>query len=841
MKKRQTSPQSLSAERTVHQRLLDVLQQVDRPGTFVSHGSLDPVLPGLEIAGIGTIGFPLALQQAELIRNLCDQAPYGRGEQTLVDTSVRRVWQMMPDKFRLKNRQWQQFLQGIVRTVEEELGLEGKQLEPQLYNLLLYEAGCFFLPHRDGEKVEGMVATLVVILPSDFTGGELVVRHDGNECRVDFGADEDCGYKTHFTAFFADCEHEVLPLREGFRLCLVYNLVLKNIKGSLTAPRNTECIDAVALLLQDWCDNRGETDSDKLIVKLDHRYTQNGLAWDSLKGIDGAKAQILRRAADKAGCVAHIAELTYWEQGLGEEYGGSWNRRWHSEMETADSARYNMQEIYETSLTARLWVIEGEQRIPFGELSVDEDEIVSRSGLTDINPVEEFEGYMGNYGDTLERWYRHAAIVLWPKECHFDVLCQLGTSAAIVELSSMVQDFKVAHPDQRSDLKAKCVQLAQQIIDQWSCSRLDWQPPVMSPGDSDFDDVEDDDEDYDDSDDSAEEDEDDLDSDEKNNDAPADDSGQLDANRHTVSSFLSCLEFIGDIALTQEFLRVVVPKDNSIQLTAPFLHYCRNQGLAHFSEGFKQLFRNTAPDTLDRNVRLFVLLCSEEFQLKKEFSTLRAEVVQELVAALKSIDKQKDDWQSSKINRLKILNDMIPVLVTTEELEGLASLVSYTLAAPQRYAPRLLASLQCQLKDWLIQHSRVPCAISNWLDASVSFLQMETALEPQKPNDFKRTANIACRCNDCRELIDFLKSPTQSVYRFKVRKERRAHLHRIIDSKGCDVNHVTERKGSPQTLICTKNTNSYQRSLKQYLEDRENLAVIQSLREQLLQLWASHR
>ena len=43
---------------------------------------------------------------------------------------------------------------------------------------------------RDGEKHDRMVATLVIVLPSSFEGGELVVRHDGQEITVDFAADD---------------------------------------------------------------------------------------------------------------------------------------------------------------------------------------------------------------------------------------------------------------------------------------------------------------------------------------------------------------------------------------------------------------------------------------------------------------------------------------------------------------------------------------------------------------------------------------------------------------------------------------------------------------------------
>jgi hypothetical protein len=46
-----------------------------------------------------------------------------------------------------------------------------------MYKLLVYDQGSFFVSHRDTEKAPGMFATLVVVLPSASTGGELVVRH----------------------------------------------------------------------------------------------------------------------------------------------------------------------------------------------------------------------------------------------------------------------------------------------------------------------------------------------------------------------------------------------------------------------------------------------------------------------------------------------------------------------------------------------------------------------------------------------------------------------------------------------------------------------------------------
>ena len=95
---------------------------------------------------------------------------------------------MEPDRFSLTNPEWNGSSRRRSSKVQEELGLEKQKLESHLYDLLLYEPGSFFLPHRDGEKLDRMVATLVIVLPSSYEGGEIVVRHEGQERTIDFGS-----------------------------------------------------------------------------------------------------------------------------------------------------------------------------------------------------------------------------------------------------------------------------------------------------------------------------------------------------------------------------------------------------------------------------------------------------------------------------------------------------------------------------------------------------------------------------------------------------------------------------------------------------------------------------
>jgi hypothetical protein len=44
------------------------------------------------------------------------------------------------------------------------------------YKLLIYNEGSFFVSHRDTEKAPVMFATLVIVLPSALSGGELQMQ-----------------------------------------------------------------------------------------------------------------------------------------------------------------------------------------------------------------------------------------------------------------------------------------------------------------------------------------------------------------------------------------------------------------------------------------------------------------------------------------------------------------------------------------------------------------------------------------------------------------------------------------------------------------------------------------
>ncbi len=72
-----------------------------------------------------------------------------------------------------------------------------------------------------------------------------------------------------------------------------------------------------------------------------------------------------------------------------------------------------------------------------------DEEIVTNRELADGRPsVEEYEGYTGNAGMTLERWYHRAAIVLWPRAIQFQIYLEAGTEVAVAGLAQLIGQQK---------------------------------------------------------------------------------------------------------------------------------------------------------------------------------------------------------------------------------------------------------------------------------------------------------------------------------------------------------------------------------------------------------------
>ena len=355
---------------------------------------------------------------------------------------------MDPAKVTIQNPAWGASLQKLVDQAAEALGVCTNLVRAELYKLLLYEPGGFFKKHRDTEKAKGMFATLVVQLPSKFTGGSFVVSHGGKLETFTMGAGEDAAYGCHFVCHFADCEHEIMKVESGHRLALVYSLCYT---GSSCTPSagNLGCDDLSGML-------KLLPPSDSLfVIPLGHQYTTASLARlgaGALKGSDRAK-QMAIESAGKGVWKTVIAKVKRTDTESGSGGGGYYygrNRYYEDDFDVCDVEKgcAYLSDAYfvdgsnaSREMTSIMDDITFESIEDGGMIMVSADEIGEDEsefwGEGKSGSVE----YTGNEGATRDTTYSTYILVVYSDEGSFDRKCANHFSSAV---SDVLQEGHVA-------------------------------------------------------------------------------------------------------------------------------------------------------------------------------------------------------------------------------------------------------------------------------------------------------------------------------------------------------------------------------------------------------------
>lgn len=298
------------------ERLTECLDECRHQGKFSSSRTYEEFpTPGITVKNLGIIGLPLSVREAKAIAGQCKQSPFGKGDETLVDESVRKTWELDADDFSCSNPQWTSYVDKLADQSMKDLGVQVMG-HAQPYKLLLYEEGAFFKAHRDTEKVPGMFGTLVVCLPSVHEGGSVRLVH-GKEVRTVETASQSA-FKMTTLAWYSDVQHEILPVTSGYRLVLTYNLVHDQSIPKQTAAALDASHAKLGNLLQEWNDDHSY--QYMFVYPLEHQYTPTSLEFRNLKGQDAAKGRYLDALCSMHGAYWFLARMT--KEAQEEEYYG---------------------------------------------------------------------------------------------------------------------------------------------------------------------------------------------------------------------------------------------------------------------------------------------------------------------------------------------------------------------------------------------------------------------------------------------------------------------------------------------------------------------------------------
>ena len=757
------------------QALEQLLSSLGESNAFAASGSLSPVSPGLEVAGIGLIGVPISEADARRLITRATQAPYGWGEETITDTDVRRVWQIDPSIFSLQNPEWAAYLASIVEAVKHQFATESP-VTTELYKLLVYEKGDFFSLHRDTEKTSGMFATLVVGLPSRHEGGTLTVKQNGHSQVFDFGG-PDSDTRTHYVAFYADCQHEIAPVTEGHRVCLVYNLAFTG--DTLASTPKASLVESAALLLKGLLADP-KSRLDKVAIPLQHHYTEAGLDPRQLKGVDRIQANVVMNAAALLNYPCHLALVSLRQTSAADE--ADWDG---SEGEIPVS---EMGEIYDEQFSLDCWFDAEARAQPFGKIALERDEVLTLDGKEGWSIRQDISGATGNQGVAMNRWYRQAALVVWPRTRHFKILARGGQSSAIPVLERILD---------AGDTKAARA-FATQIINQWRALEK-----VV----------------------------DEYECDEDGESLPVDSYSR---------QMVPLLARIGNVPLAQKFVRTILPQDHFGTEGEALRQLCERFGWEKFAEPLRDFFENA--NHSETHVEHLWAICRVLCVKPPEMSEVRRRVCQSLVERLAQAvefahSEVKESWRLGKTDRSGFLANVVLSFAAVSANPHLDRFLELVLSDPLGY----------DLYDFLIPEVRLlhagvsecpqaRAAADRLLEHCTAILREATAVPveapdtpPQPPKDWAREPKLECSCKVCQIMNGFLQDPKDrgGVYKFSVKG--RQHLYQEIDKHRCDMLRKTIFSSGRYLFECTKTFGALDRRLKEFDRDSKLLAELESM------------
>lgn len=760
--------------------ITDLLTQIEAPGTFATRLRAPTEGLEVEVTGVGPLEFPISPQIAQNLRRVACASPFGLRDQTLHDPSVRNSWEVAASQVKIDEQRWTPVFANYLRTLQTDLGLPDEcELEAVFDKLLLYEEGQFFKPHQDSEKDDQMFGTLVVILPSEYSGGAVTVEHRG-EKKV-FRRIGSQTKDLSLLAFYADCHHAVSPIKSGVRVALTYQLRLKGsskaalpqIRGNILKRLTTYVREHFEKPVIKRYSQSAAAPPERLVYLLDHEYTQRSLSWNHLKNGDRARVAALRAVAGRLNCECSLALAEVHETWTCEDeypdyrYG---RRRWRYDEEEedspeSDSEEYELNDLIDSTIELNHWLDIAGAHAEGVPGFVNDEELHFTKPSSDMHPFRsEYEGYQGNYGNTLDRWYHRAAFVMWPRANTFALRAQALPQWAVDEL--------LAFPRANT---AELESRVKTLLPRWSQT-----------------------------------------------------AGSVDDTRF-FAKLIKLSTRINDSALAHGWLLPLgLHRLGSQAMRRDLVTLVDKHGLPWAKELIVEWTKNhhwgLAPW-----VPLLADICGDLHASNSTASkTLAAWLLQkEVKIALERCTaafKRPSPW--------------LDLDAFTEESTHLAHVLATAVAISafpviDETSSVLLNGKQSVPTPFLVSLLRACIARSPALGSQIigSPLHRECIArlgaivrEPVRATgDWTIAYPLICTCNDCKVLAHFLGS-ARTEHDWPLKKERRQHIHNTIDSAKLPIRHMTLRKGSPYVLQLRKDDSlfsrerSYRLRVKQILD-----------------------
>jgi predicted 2-oxoglutarate/Fe(II)-dependent dioxygenase YbiX len=201
------------------------IRDLTSSGLFQTSGSIPLTDPAANLfftkpdGSAGQLQFPYpAADSADFAALLesCKPASFGRGHRNVHDPNYRKALCLPPASLALSAPL--QLPSRILQEIQLLLQPQAAAVTAALDKLNIYGPDGFFKSHVDTPRAPNMFGSMVMCLPTEFAGGELVLCGPGGvKYTQDWGSSSAESPALQWAAFYSDVEHEILPVTSGYR------------------------------------------------------------------------------------------------------------------------------------------------------------------------------------------------------------------------------------------------------------------------------------------------------------------------------------------------------------------------------------------------------------------------------------------------------------------------------------------------------------------------------------------------------------------------------------------------------------------------------------------------
>ncbi|CAF1073858.1 unnamed protein product, partial [Didymodactylos carnosus] len=288
-------------EQNYKELLQSTLDDAECINAYCAGGNFE-YLCDLRLDGFNTIDgilhLPLTDDSAHLIINKCTRPTITKDIEDDASLIADR-WELSPSFFSINNLEWNsKLMEDLNSKIPIDLGLNDEwikqnQLNINLTKLVLYGKGLCSKPYKIEDEQNGVLAKLIVVLPSTYEGGQDYLINKKEKYVFDFS--KNSKNSLHYIVCFNNCEHEIHRVTNGYKLTLVYDIDCSStlIPTMYLNPTRVDeqLVQQMNEILLTWL--RHSNGASKLIIPLTGLYAKSDISSLSLNSKDRAYTNLL--------------------------------------------------------------------------------------------------------------------------------------------------------------------------------------------------------------------------------------------------------------------------------------------------------------------------------------------------------------------------------------------------------------------------------------------------------------------------------------------------------------------------------------------------------------------